>query len=57
MKTKSMKYKQFIILTAIFGLCLLSAPVVGNETGWVQTVADSIIADMLLLRDVKLFTF
>ena len=38
-----MRVKQFIILAAIFGLCLSSAQVVGNDTGLVQTPADSII--------------
>ena len=38
-----MRVKQFIILAAIFGLCLSSAQGVGNDRGLVSTPADSII--------------
>ena len=43
-----MKVKHFIILAAIFGLCLSSAHVVGSDIETAQTPADSIIVSNIV---------
>ena len=43
-----MKVKHFIILAAIFGLCLSSAHVVGSDVEKAQTPADSIIVSNIV---------